>query len=360
MSFDFTKTLALIKGGLLEREATWNDYFQDCPDWKATAMALTGPLILANIVLGTILGRLTGGFTPYGYYNNFLSALFFSLILACLGLLIAVFVFNTLAGVFKGKSNFARAFAAVSLAAIPSWLAGIVAAMVPGFIGTLFALAGGITSLVFMYKIMPLALDVPNDKRVVHFIASLVAIMVLNVVVGGILGGATLGNSGHSNVFETRQSGSSTASGSGVFGEIARQGQLMDAASADEFEPPADGKLDKNQVRAYVKVMGKTRAMHEEYAQKMDKLGKEMDEKEKRGDSFSLSDLTQAYSGIGGAMGASNAEMEIVKTGGGNWAEHSWVKNQLRTARIQRGDGTDAIAHNYELYKQFEEEIGDL
>ncbi len=359
MSFDLSKTLGLVKGGLLEREATWNNYLQDCPEWRFTAITLTGPLILANIVLGTILGRLTGGFTPYGYYNSLLGALFFGLILACVGFLVAVFIFSTLAGVFKGKSNFSRAFAAVSLAAIPSWLAGIIAALVPGFIGVLIGLAGGITSLVFMYKIMPLALNVPEDKRVVHFIASVIAIMILNMIAGGILGGAAMGNN-HSGAFQTSQSGSSSTAGAGVFGEIARQGQLIEAASADEFESPVDGKLSKNQVRTYVKVMEKTRLMHEDYAKKMEKLGKEMEEKEKRGDSFSISDLSQAYSGIGGAMGANNAEIEIVKTGGGNWAEHSWVKDQLRTARIQRGDGTDAIVHNYRLYQEFEEEIGDL
>jgi len=360
MNFDFTKTLNLVKGGLLERESTWNSYFQDCPGWQATAMTLTGPLILANIVLGTILARITGGFTPYGYSNSFLGALFLGLILACISFAVAVFVFNALAGVFKGKSDFSRAFAAVSLAAIPSWLAGIIAALIPGLVGVVIGLAGGITSLVSMYKIMPLALNVPDDKRVVHFIASLVAIMVLNMIVGGVLGGASMGSS-HSGTFQGSQSsGSASSSGAGIFGEISRQGQLMEAASADEFEPPANGKLNRKQVRAYVKVMDKTRAMHDEYAQKMEQLGKDMEEKEDRGESFSLSDLTNAYSGIGGAMGANNAEMEIVKTGGGNWAEHSWVKGQLRTARIQRGDGSDAIAHNYELYQEFKEEIGDL
>ena len=56
-------------------------------------------------------------------------------------------------------------------------------------------------------------------------------------------------------------------------------------------------------------------------------------------------------------MSANNAELEVVKTGNGNWAEHNWVKEQLRVAHIQRGDGSDAIAHNYKLYKKYEEEL---
>jgi beta-glucosidase/6-phospho-beta-glucosidase/beta-galactosidase len=65
------------------------------------------------------------------------------------------------------------------------------------------------------------------------------------------------------------------------------------------------------------------------------------------------------YAGIGTAVSATNAEMELVKTGGDNWAEHLWVKEQLRTAKIQQGDGSDAIAHNYELYKEYQEDLED-
>jgi len=49
--------------------------------------------------------------------------------------------------------------------------------------------------------------------------------------------------------------------------------------------------------------------------------------------------------------------MEVVKSSGGNWAEHEWVKQQLRVARIQQGEGSDAIAHNYSLYKKYQEEL---
>ncbi len=52
--------------------------------------------------------------------------------------------------------------------------------------------------------------------------------------------------------------------------------------------------------------------------------------------------------GVGAALGMATAEMEVVKTGGGNWAEHLWVKRQLRIALIQK-DISDAVKHNYEL-----------
>lgn len=360
MKFDYAKTLSLVKGGLTDHEATWKEYLEDCPDWQSTSITLTGPLILVTIILDVIFSRITGGFSPYGYYSNFFSAIFWGLILASLGFVIAVFVFNFLAGTFKGNSNFSRAFAAVSLAAIPSWLAGIVAALIPGFfIGGLIALAGGIVSLVFMYKILPLALGIPDEKRVVHFIASIVIIIILNIVVGSIFGGGAMRNMQQADF---SQSGSSSRSGmgAGMFGEIERQGRLVEAASEDRFDPPADGKLTKAQVIAYTRVLKKTRALQEDYAAKMQKLSKEIDAKEASGESPSIGDLSKIYSGIGSAVGANNAEMEIVKTGQGNWAEYTWVKDQLRVARIQQGDGSEAVAYNYKLYQKYRADIDDL
>ncbi len=87
----------------------------------------------------------------------------------------------------------------------------------------------------------------------------------------------------------------------------------------------------------------------------MNKLSKEMKDKEKA----SPTDLAHMYSGIGGALGANNAEMEVVKTGGGNWAEHGWVRNHLHIAILQQGEGSEAIKHNYVLYQAHQEELDD-
>jgi len=35
------------------------------------------------------------------------------------------------------------------------------------------------------------------------------------------------------------------------------------------------------------------------------------------------------------------------------------VKQQLRVARVQQGEGSDANAHNYELYLEYEDELDD-
>lgn len=357
MSFDYMKTLKLIQGGLLDHTATWNDYLATNPGWKDTAMVLTGPLLIANIVLSLIFSRMIGGYAAYGFHSNFFVALILGLIMAAIGFVVAVFVFNFLAGTFKGKPDFSRAFAAVSLAAIPAWVAGIIGSIIPS-IGWLIAFAGGILSLVFLYKILPLALEVPDEKRVMHFVVSLIGIFIINLIIGVVFGRGAMQDQINTRDFaRTETSSRSSASSSGVIGEMERQGKLMEAAQSDVFEPPSDGKLSEDQVETYISVMKKTAAMHKKYADEMDKMAAEMKAKEEAGETPSLSDLGKMYGGIGTAMTANNAEMEVVKTSGGNWAEHQWVKNQLRAAEIQQGEGSEALEHNFKLYEKYEDEL---
>ncbi len=53
--FDFTRTLALIKGAIFDPEPTWDSYLPDASDWKKTAVLLTGPLIVVSVVLEYVL-----------------------------------------------------------------------------------------------------------------------------------------------------------------------------------------------------------------------------------------------------------------------------------------------------------------
>jgi len=354
MAFDIKKTLDLIKGGLLDPKNTWTRYLGENPSWQDTAIQLTGPLLIANVLLTLIFSRMIGGYVYFGYGQNFFAALVTGLVFAAIGFAVVVAVFSFLAGVFKGKTNFSRAFAAVSLAAIPSWIAGIVGALIP-WVGWLIALAGAILSLVYLYKIIPLALEVPEDKRVVHFIASIVCVFVINLIVAAVLGTGTMGRGYAARDF-SRGTDSAPVFGSGMLGEMERQGRLFDAAQSDSYDPPSDGELSELQVEAFADVLRKTRELQAEYAADMEKLGAELEAKEKAG-TLSPGDLARAYGGMGTAIGANNAEMEIVKTGGGNWAEHMWVKEQLRVARIQRGEGSEALQHNYELYQEYREVI---
>jgi len=356
MSFDISKTVALVKGGLMDPNTTWNNYLGENPAWKQTALVLTGPLIVANIFLSLLLSRLLGGFAYYGYHSSFLTALVIGLVMAAVGFTLAVLVFNFLAGPFKGEPDFSRAFAAVSLAAIPAWIAGIVGALIP-WVGWLIALAGGILSLVFMYRILPLALKLPDGTRLVHFIVSLLLIIILNGLLASFLGRALVGDEWSAGKpYGEERSAVSTRS-PGFIGELQRQGEMMDEASSDVFDPPQDGKLTGDQVETYVGVLRKTRIVHEKYAAEMKQLSEEIEAKKAAGEQPSPADLSKMYGGIGKTMSANNAEMEVVKTAGGNWAEHLWVKEQLRVASIQQGEGSEANAHNFALYQEYEDRL---
>ena len=70
MQFDLTKTLALIKGGLLDHENTWRTYLEDCPGWQQTALVLTVPLFTLNVLLSLVFSRLTGGYAIYGHQGG--------------------------------------------------------------------------------------------------------------------------------------------------------------------------------------------------------------------------------------------------------------------------------------------------
>lgn len=349
MNFDFKKTIDLVIGGLTNPQQTWTDYLGENPGWQQTLVVLTGPLILANVVLSLLLSRMMGTMSPFGLAGNWFAALVLGLLLACIGFAVAVFVFNFLAGVFGGKADFSRAFAAMSLAAIPAWIAGIVGAAIP-WIGGLIGLAGAIVTLVFLYKIMPLALAVPDSKRVLHFVVSLVAVLVINIVVASLLGVGRMGSRAGGYDLGDR---SGAESAPGMFGSIGRQAGLIAKASEDRYEPPADGKVSREQARWVANVADKARLTYEEEMARLKNLSEDLDGK----DDPSPADLAKMYQGMGTVISLNTIEMEVVKSGNGNWAEYQWAREQLRNARLQRGEGTDALAHNFELYEEFEDSL---
>ena len=83
---------------------------------------------------------------------------------------------------------------------------------------------------------------------------------------------------------------------------------------------------------------------------------KELSEKAESDGDISFSDLGSMMSGFTEAAGLQTSEIEVVKSAGGNWAEHQWVRESLRTAWIQK-DINDTVAHNFDLYQKYEEQL---
>ena len=59
--FDPTRTMSLVKGAILDSEATWQAYLPEAGDWKKTAVLLTGPLIVVSAVLGYLVALVFAG-----------------------------------------------------------------------------------------------------------------------------------------------------------------------------------------------------------------------------------------------------------------------------------------------------------
>ncbi|NND67852.1 MAG: YIP1 family protein [Halioglobus sp.] len=349
MSLDFSKTPDILKLGLTDPVAGWQKYFAEGVSFKDTALVLTGPLILLHALLVGAFGDLPG--------MGFLSAFFSTLLSLVIGVFVGAGVFSFLAGVFEGQGNFDKAFSAVSLAWVPALLGGMVAAIIP-YLGFLVAIAAAVLSLVYLYRLLPVALGVPDGKRVWHFILGLLTVFVINFIVAAVLGlGRPSGGGYEAGDASQAYEGSyqEAPRQSGMAGAMQRQGEIMETAGTHRYDPPSNGRVNKAQVAAYVEVQRKARKAQERFREKMQKMEQDTANAENQG----LAGLTALGATISGAVSAGNAEMEIVVTGGGNWAEHNWVKGQLQAALIHGGEGQDPIPQNYALFEPYLEELGE-
>jgi hypothetical protein len=188
--FDFNKTARLIKGGLFEPQSNWQAYLSEANDWKQTARDLTLPLIVGALVLTLVFSFVLRSSFLFSTGIGF-GALLVGAVVGFAGFLITAFILALLAGVFKGNNNFDKAFAAVSLTAVPSY-AGVVLGTLP-WIGGLLSLGLLIYALILLYRIIPDYLAVPPGSRVWHFISSMVAVFVVSLLLASIFGVGMIG-----------------------------------------------------------------------------------------------------------------------------------------------------------------------
>ncbi|MEX0708280.1 MAG: Yip1 family protein [Woeseia sp.] len=347
--FDLSRSLKLITGALFSPDETWRGYQPEAGNWQKTALLITGPVIVVTAVLGYILGLLGDG-GMFGMRPTLLNTVF-GIVFGIIWAGVAAFIFSTLAGAFSGKTSFAAALAATSLAFVPGYF-GQALGRLP-WIGWLLGLGLFIYALVLLWRILPMYLDVPDSKRTGHYIASLIACIVVALVLGFLLRpiiGPVDTGMGHRPDFG---SSAGTAGGAtGLFGGAMRQAELIATAEDDRYSPPSDGKLDEDQVEEFIRVMNRAREMMIDQTERL----REISERANKDEQVSFSDLSEVMSGATQMAGMNTVELEVVKSGNGNWAEHTWVKESLRTAWIQK-DINDAVAHNYALYEEYEDDL---
>jgi hypothetical protein len=305
-------------------------------------------MILVSIILSALITWIFSVFSIFGSQSG-IGFTLLSLIGAVISLFIASFIFSYLATFFKGKHNFNKGFAALSLAAIPAYIGGVFSGL--PFIGWLISLGFAILSLVFLYKIIPSYLNVPEDKRVFHFIASFILTFIVMLIINLILGIGAYQSGAMTNI----ENNPSKNISSGLFGGMEKQVNIIEQADNDRFAPPFDGKITENQMATLILNLKKTMVYQKSQEEKLKNLDSQM----KDNKDFSFSDIGKLAPGFSSVLNTANAEMEVVKTGGGNWAEHQWVKDQLRIANIQK-DISDAVKHNYSLYQKYADKLGDF
>ncbi len=353
--FDPQRTVNLIKGALLDPEPTWRSYLPEAGNWQKTAVLLTGPLIVASALIAYVLALVVGG-GPFGIRPTLVSTVM-SMVSGAVAIAVVSFILSGLSKAFGGKGDFALGLAAATLAFVPGYV-GQALVYLP-WIGGLLALGLGIYGLVLLWRIIPIYLDVPAAKRVVHYIVSIVASIVAMIVISTVLGGSMMGAGMRPGMGPGMGGGmgptGSTTTGSGPFGDIARQGELIGMAEQDRYDPPGDGRLTEDQVEEFIRVMQRT---SEAVAERTARV-QEIAERAENDEEVSFSDFGAMMSGMSGVMGLNTAEIEIVKTAGGNWAEHQWVKETLRTAWLQK-DINDTVAANYALYQEYADELAEF
>jgi hypothetical protein len=341
--FDPNRFVELIKGGLLEADANAGAYRAENRNWQYTAFTLAGPLIVLSMIAAGLIAWLLNSGPQFGGFGWWLASTLASLAQFAL----AVLIFTAMAGAMGGRRDFDRGTAVLALAAIPAYVGNALGTF--PWIGWLIAIVLSIYGLICLYRFLPDFLEVPDSKRVLHFVVSLVLTVIASFVIASGLGVGAYVESTTARIEPGGRSEDAASSrGGGFLGEVQRNAEIYDAAMADTYSPPDNGRLKRQQVEEYLRVMTRAKAMQDDYAARMESLSKEIENKE----DASFSDLMKIYQGVGGAISIGNAAMDIVKTGGGNWAEHIWVEEQLRVARYQP-DANDAAAHNRELYDEF-------
>lgn len=349
--FNLKRTSELIRGALFDPEATWRSYLPEATDWKKTAFLLTGPLIVAAAVIAYFVGFLQDDASLFGIARPTIVSTLVKIVFSAVVAVLVALIFNAISGAFRGKSNFALSLAATTLAFVPGYFGQAFSGL--PWIGFLLALGLGIYSLVLLWQIIPIYLEVPDGKRAGHYILSLLACIVAVIVLTTVLGGVMY-QSGVRPGTGVSGADDSGVANTGMFGAMARQAELIEMAEEDTYTPPSNGEVTEEQVQAFIRVVERAEEIERAKEKRIQELAKKAEGEEQ----MSMSDLGQMMGGMTTLAGLQTAEIEVVKSGGGNWAEHQWVRESLRTAWVQQ-DINDAVAHNYELYQEYEEQLAD-
>jgi len=350
-TIDINELKTLFLGAVTDPEQTWETFRQGQRDVKAIFLGYTLPLVVGSVVVAAVLSFVFGTqglvFTAGRSFTGMLQEMITGSLTGCIGIALLAAVVMWVARLFGGEARYDAALSMSTLVAVPAVLAGIPGAL--PWVGWLIQLGAGIYSLVLLYKAIPVFLQLESSRRPLHFIGSLVVMIVANLILGAVFGGL-LGNSDERAVREALSGRSS--SNEGMFGNIVAMAELYEAAERDTYGAPRNSEVSREQLRDFLRVAQDTAARQARYVEELAAAQQQLSAAESDGGIGAMFSAMRAVStGMAAGGGAFNAEMAAVKESGGNWAEHLWVRERLMRARYDIADEPGQAA-NRSLYQR--------
>lgn len=102
---------------------------------------------------------------------------------------------------------------------------------------------------------------------------------------------------------------------------------VLSEASEDEYNPPADGRLTREQIEMYLEVREREQEIARVARERIEKSAEEL-----RGEEKSLSGLMKGIKSLGSAADFFTADVRAAQELGYNTAEYEWVKSQIMKA----------------------------
>lgn len=150
-------------------------------------------LLAAIPAVASLIGSLVFGYGWFGVtyrppLMNALSVAVGTYVLSLVGLAVLALVIEFLAPHFGGEKNRIQAFKVATYSMTAAWVAGVFQ-LLPAL--AIIAALGGLYGLYLLYLGLPVLMKAPAEKALTYTIVVIVAAVIVNVVIGSVLGAMT-------------------------------------------------------------------------------------------------------------------------------------------------------------------------
>lgn len=183
---DVAVLVSRVRGVITNPKETLAEHMRPVPPWSVVTREHVLPLL---VVSGLIASLIFLAFAPIGQTPGMpapdlmevLRGFVLRIVINLIALVVVTVVIGVMAILFDGQPRFNGAFTLVALAMTPLYLTEAVAFL--PLIGPILFVAGLVYSLMILYQGVPMALQVPDNKRVFHFVLTMATTVVLMVVI---------------------------------------------------------------------------------------------------------------------------------------------------------------------------------